>query len=334
MTLDKRAPSPTPDAPSYRAFPHWFALAAAVFTLGLLYVGGSVTTYRVGLAVPDWPTTFGINMFLYDFWNAPFGVRVEHTHRLYGAAVGLCTLLLAAWLLVFDRRLWMKGMAVLAVVAVIAQGILGGTRVTQMSTVLAASHGVMGQAFFGLLAAMCVWTGRDWLSRSEPRTDAHGMRPLAWALFFLLGSQIVVGSWLRHFGTWPALVGHAALAAAVWIAAAMVVVRVERNRSSLPFLVGSARALGILAVVQIALGVVSLIYLLPFDGMPRPVSFYQAVMRTGHQTNGALLLAAVVVVTLRSVRHLTGTTLPAATVATEESARPGERVALTREAIA
>ena len=59
-----------------------------MFTLPLLYVGGSVTTYRVGLAVPDWPQTFGINMFLYDFWNAPFGVRIEHTHRLYGAAVG------------------------------------------------------------------------------------------------------------------------------------------------------------------------------------------------------------------------------------------------------
>ena len=68
------------------------AVFAAVFTLPLLFVGGSVTTYRVGLAVPDWPSTFGINMFLYDFWNAPFGVRIEHTHRLYGAAVGMATM--------------------------------------------------------------------------------------------------------------------------------------------------------------------------------------------------------------------------------------------------
>ena len=58
-----------------------------------------MTTYRVGLAVPDWPTTFGDNMFLYDFWNAPFGVRIEHAHRLYGAAVGLATVLLAGWFL-------------------------------------------------------------------------------------------------------------------------------------------------------------------------------------------------------------------------------------------
>ena len=65
---------------------------AAVFTLPLLFVGGSVTTYRVGMAVPDWPTTFGINMFLYDFWNAPSASRSSTRHRLYGAAVGLATI--------------------------------------------------------------------------------------------------------------------------------------------------------------------------------------------------------------------------------------------------
>src|SRR5207302_1362518 len=107
---------------------HWVAVFAAVFTLPLLYVGGSVTTYRVGLAVPDWPTTFDENMFLYDFWNAPFGVRVEHLHRLYSAAVGVATIVLAGWLLAFDRRRWMKRLGVFALVAVIVQGVLGGMR--------------------------------------------------------------------------------------------------------------------------------------------------------------------------------------------------------------
>ena len=123
----------------------WFA---AVFTLPLLFVGGSVTTYRVGMAVPDWPRTFGINMFLFDFWNAPFGVQVEHTHRLYGAAVGLATIGLMIWLFCFESRRWMKVLGIVALVAVIGQGILGGTRVTQVSTFLAAVHGCTGQAFF------------------------------------------------------------------------------------------------------------------------------------------------------------------------------------------
>ena len=144
------------------------AVLAAVFTLPLLFVGGSVTTYRVGMAVPDWPTTFGINMFLYDFWNAPFGVQVEHAHRLYGAAVGLTTVGLTVWLFCFEPRRWMKGLGVLALVAVIGQGILGGTRVTQVSTFLAAVHGCTGQAFFALMVALCVLTGRDWLGDSSP----------------------------------------------------------------------------------------------------------------------------------------------------------------------
>ncbi len=92
MTFEKPTNLSDPiDAP-YRRVAHWMALGAAVFTLPLLYVGGSVTTYRVGLAVPDWPETFGINMFLFNMWEHPFGVRVEHSHRLYGAAVGLFTL--------------------------------------------------------------------------------------------------------------------------------------------------------------------------------------------------------------------------------------------------
>ncbi len=88
MSPDDREDLPSPPAVSVPRGPFWIAVCATVFTLPLLYVGGSVTTYRVGLAVPDWPQTFGINMFLYDFWNAPFGVRIEHTHRLYGAPGG------------------------------------------------------------------------------------------------------------------------------------------------------------------------------------------------------------------------------------------------------
>ena len=55
-------------------------------------------------------------------------MRIEHAHRLYGAAVGAATLILAGWLLAFERRRWVKGLGVLAVVAVVVQGVLGGTR--------------------------------------------------------------------------------------------------------------------------------------------------------------------------------------------------------------
>jgi len=325
---------PEPTTATFRRGPHWIALAAAVFTLPLLYVGGSVTTYRVGLAVPDWPTTFGDNMFAYDFWNAPFGVRIEHAHRLYGAAVGLFTVLLAAWFLVFERRRWIKGLGVLAVVAVIIQGVLGGTRVTEVSTWLAAVHGCVGQAFFGLMVALCVLTGRVWQDRTPPRIDADHLRPLALVVLALVSVQILLGSWLRHYGTWPVLVGHAVFALAVWAHALTFALRVERRRARLAPLVPSARALGIASTLQIVLGIVSLIDLLPFDGTPRAVSFDQAVVRTAHQTTGALLLAATVVVNLRVFRHLSSSRFGSAIHGEESSARTTESVALDWEAVA
>ena len=190
---------------AYRPGIHAVALFAAAFTLPLLYVGGSVTTYRVGMAVPDWPTTFQENMFRYDFWNAPFGVRVEHTHRLYGAAVGMASIVLAGCLLAFEPRRWMKGLGVLALAAVIGQGVLGGLRVTRVSTLLAAVHGCTGQAFFGLLVALCVFTGRDWNAGTGRAADPDHLRGRCALALALVYGQILVGGWLRHFATPSAL---------------------------------------------------------------------------------------------------------------------------------
>jgi cytochrome c oxidase assembly protein subunit 15 len=280
------------------------ALFAAAFTLPLLFVGGSVTTYRVGLAVPDWPRTFGVNMFLYDFWNAPFGVRVEHTHRLYGAAVGLATIGLFVWFLAFEPRRRMKALGAVALIAVIVQGVLGGTRVMQVSTFLAAVHGCTAQAFFGLMVALCVLTGRDWLGGAEPVADPRRIRMKSLVMLGLVYGQIVLGAWLRHYGTIDALALHAVAAVAIWFHALFLFALVERHRTVLTALVPSARFLAFSATLQIVMGLISFFYLPPFDGTPRPVGFYQAVIRTAHQTNGALLLASAVVLALRSHRHL------------------------------
>ncbi len=289
---------------AYRPAPFWAALCAAVFTLPLLYVGGTVTTYRVGLAVPDWPTTFGANMFLYEFWNEPFGVRIEHTHRLYGAAVGLATIFLCVWFLAFEPRRWLKVLGVLALVAVIIQGVLGGTRVTQVSTLLAAIHGIVGQAFFGLVVALCVFTSRKWYAAPKMTEDRAQLRWLATAILCAVAVQIGLGSWSRHFGAMATIIMHAITAAAIWVAAMIAFVDVERNRQALSPLAASARMLAILTTLQVLLGTVSLYTLLPLDGVPRPAGFYEAVVRTSHQTAGALILAAAVVFALRAHRQL------------------------------
>ncbi len=274
-------------------FVHALAVAATVLTAFLLYVGGSVTTYRVGLAVPDWPTTFGMNMFLYDFWNAPFGVRVEHVHRLLGSAVGLATLALFVGLLVAARDRGLKLLGAAALFLVIVQGVLGGTRVTQVSTLLAAVHGFVGQVCFGLLALLVVMTGRAWVE-SVPAVDRGGLRRLGPILLVVTAVQAALGSWLRHYGLAAGFGLHAAGAALVLGLAAWTWLRIEGGRGELTRFVTLGRLAAGLAAFQVLLGVGAAIYLWPFDGVPRNVTFYQAVVRTLHQTTGGLLFATCV----------------------------------------
>jgi cytochrome c oxidase assembly protein subunit 15 len=288
----------------YRAGPHWIALVATAFTLPLLYVGGSVTTYRVGLAVPDWPSTFGENPLVYDFWNAPLGVRIEHLHRLYGAAVGLATMLLAGWFVFFEPRRLLKWLSLLALAAVIVQGVLGGMRVTQISTLLAAVHGCVGQAFFGLMVALCVMTGSDAISHAPRAVDPDRLRRRAGVALALVYAQIVLGSWLRHYAMLGALGSHASFALCVWLYAGWLLFRVERVKAAVGSLVWPARVLALTLSLQILLGLAALAFLLPWDGMPRPVTLYSALIRTGHQTNGAVILAASVVLALRAMCRL------------------------------
>jgi cytochrome c oxidase assembly protein subunit 15 len=279
-------------------------LFAAVFTWPLLLVGGTVSVYRFGMAVPDWPTTFQTNMFLYKFWNASWAVFDEHIHRLYASAVGFACIVLWVWFARFEHRKWLKQLGALALVAVIAQGVLGGLRVTRNSTALAFVHGCTAQAFFGLMVALCVWTGKDWNTKPVPVDDSAKLRRRAdWTLGLIVG-QIVAGAYIRHFGTTEAVVIHALLGLAVWGHAGAVALRVFANRSQLPALWPAARAMAITACLQIALGIVVWWVLRPFDGIARAVTAGQALIRVGHQGLGALLLASSVVLSLRAHRAL------------------------------
>ena len=301
MTVDSLALETNPPL-RYQAGTHRIALCAAVFTLPLLFIGGSVTSYGVGMAVPDWPTTFGANMFLYNFWNAPFGVQVEHTHRLFGAAVGLATLLLTGWFLAFEPRKWVKSLSLLALAAVITQGIMGGLRVSQISTTWAAFHGAFGQAFFGFMVALCVVTSHGWMQADTPKSDPAALRSWAFALLALIYLQIVVGAWFRHFKTTPALWSHIVLALIVLGFAHATAARFRRHAGDIPSLRPSALAVGWVATVQISLGLLALWVMLPLGGNPRMPTLWQAMLRTGHQTNGALLLASGVVLALKTYR--------------------------------
>lgn len=100
---------------------HRFAVLTVLATLGLIWMGGLVTSHGAGMAVPDWPTSYGYNMFYLPFsrWlgGGNMGVFYEHTHRLLAAGIGLLTTALVAWIWVREtqgRTRWL-GLAVMAV---------------------------------------------------------------------------------------------------------------------------------------------------------------------------------------------------------------------------
>lgn len=331
MTTDFLPSEATPaTSTGYRRGPHAMAVAATVFTWPLLFVGGLVTTYKVGMAVPDWPTTFGVNMFLFNMFDANWGVFGEHAHRLYASAVGLFTILLTADFLLRERRPVVKGLGVLALLAVIAQGVMGGMRVRWNSTGLAAFHGVFGQAFFGFMVALCVLTGRRWFAKARVVAGpAVGKaRRGAVAALGVIAAQEILGAWLRHYPSRVSLMVHSAAALLVLGHVGMMAIKYGKARSPLGELVPAARALGVALVAQVTLGVAAWWMLRPFDGMARPVSMFQALVRTGHQANAALLVAAAVVLVMRSFGLL------ASAPGADSGGEPGREPARELEAVA
>src|ERR671915_2638724 len=106
--------SPVSTPSSISPWPHRFALLTALVTFPLLFVGGLVTSTGSGLAVPDWPTTFGHNMFLYPLSGMVGGILYEHSHRLLGALVGFLTVVLTLWLWLKESRLWLRWLGSIA----------------------------------------------------------------------------------------------------------------------------------------------------------------------------------------------------------------------------
>jgi len=142
---------------------HRFALFTACCTAFLIFVGGLVTSTESGLSVPDWPTTYGWNMFAFPVSKWVGGVFYEHSHRLVASFVGFLTLILAFWTWVTEKRQWVRVLAVTALGAVMAQGILGGlTVMLLLPTAISMAHACLAQTFFCLMIAMTLFTSPQW----------------------------------------------------------------------------------------------------------------------------------------------------------------------------
>jgi cytochrome c oxidase assembly protein subunit 15 len=168
-----------------RASTKWlnrFAWLTCVATLLLICSGGMVTSKNAGLAVPDWPTTFGYNMFLFPVSRWVGGILFEHTHRLMGSVVGFLTIILAVWLWLRDERRWVRRLGVIAVAGVVLQGILGGLRVTMMKDQIGIFHACVAQAFLGLFVFIALVTTKFWSSLTDGASALEGGAPASQGL--------------------------------------------------------------------------------------------------------------------------------------------------------
>jgi heme a synthase len=317
----------TSHAQSISRWPHRLAVALVCAVFPLIWVGGLVTTYEAGMAVPDWPSTYGYNLFLYPWQTwllGPWDLFIEHGHRLLGALAGLLTIGLVVSIWMRDRRHWVRWLAVLALFAVVAQGALGGLRVLLDERLLAKIHGCFGPAYFALCVALAVVTSVRWQT-DAPR--AAVARPDRFRLMALLTAglayfQLLIGAQLRHITlgvtaqTFQVLVLFHLLIAGVL---AFYIVRLTllawplRRTTSL--VARPALCLPPLFLVQLLLGVGAWV-----TNYGWPVWFAdrawaarytvvaegptQALVTTAHVALGSLILVTAVLTALRAVRFL------------------------------
>ena len=189
-----RTPAADPN-PLLRRFA-WFTAAA---TLLLICSGGMVTSKGVGLAVPDWPTTFGYNMFFFPVSKWVGGIFFEHTHRLIASIVGFLTIILALWLAFSKVERWVKTLGWASLGMVVLQGVLGGLRVTLMKDQIGIFHACVAQAFFAMLVIMALALSPIW--QRLPRMTTAQSSPLASAAIIvsvIIYLQLALGATMRH----------------------------------------------------------------------------------------------------------------------------------------
>jgi len=307
---------------------HRFARFLVGCTVVLILAGSLVTSHDAGLSVPDWPTSYGWNMFTFppSMWVA--NILYEHGHRLIASTVGFLTIVLAVWLWIAEARRWVRWLGVAALAAVVAQGVLGGLTVLFfLPPAVSTAHAGLAEIFFCLTVAIALFTSPGWINGYAPGgspgprpafVDTH-LRRAATATTLLIYAQILIGATMRHTGAGLAIpdfplmfgglvpdhwdpkialhfahrVGAVVVACAILATAALVRSR-ARDRDEL---VRPALLLVALAAVQVTLGALTVL------------SGRDPWINSFHVVCGAMVLTTALVLTLRTWRGV-GNQLP------------------------
>lgn len=183
--------------------PNWlrrFTKLVAASTLFLIFAGAMVTSTGSGLAVPDWPTTYGENMFTFAYHKWVGNIFYEHGHRLIASAVGFLTIIQAVWLQRREPKKFVRTLGWIALAAVIVQGLLGGITVLLfLPKAVSISHAALAELFFCINVSIAFFTSR-WYHGLRAMEKGDAPLTMAWGLTGLVYAQILAGAVLRHFG--------------------------------------------------------------------------------------------------------------------------------------
>jgi heme a synthase len=294
---------------------HKFSKFVVACTVLLILAGSFVTSTDSGLSVPDWPTTYGQNMFTFPYSKMVGGIFYEHGHRLIASTVGLLTIGLALWLWLADSRRWLKWFGVAAIGSIVAQGVLGGLTVLFfLPPAVSTAHAGLAEIFFCMTVAIALFTSPGWIAGygTPPGVDDEQLQRIATATTILIYTQILIGATMRHTGAglaipdFPWMFGrvipdhwsgkiaihfaHRLGALVVSLAILSTSIYIWRHHSDRPELARPATLILFLVGAQLMLGAFTVL------------SKRDVWINSLHVVCGALVLTTSLVITLRSWR--------------------------------
>jgi cytochrome c oxidase assembly protein subunit 15 len=303
-----------------------FAILVACATFFLIIAGALVTSNDAGLATEDWPLSNG------QFFPEMVGnLFWEHGHRMVATTVGMLTIGLLIYILAKEKRRWVRRLGVAALLAVIAQGLLGGLTVKLLLPLaVSTAHATLAQLFFCITVSLAVFTSRSWmearpLSKAQP--EENGTVPLRYLYTTALVTiflQLIIGATLRHSATWnehlptELILAHIGGALAVTLALGSAAMNTLLRHKGHSFLTRPATLALVLLVAQLLLGLAAYLTRLASPNDPQPLNPMISIT-VAHVACGALVFVTTIVLTLRTYK-----VLPATGAALDLAARPQE----------
>jgi cytochrome c oxidase assembly protein subunit 15 len=286
---------------------HRFTVFVTGATLFLIVAGALVTSHDAGLATNDWPLSNG-----QVFPEMQGNLFWEHGHRMVATSVGILVIILNIWLWLKEKRAWVRRLGLVALLAVIAQGLLGGLTVKLMLPLAVSSaHATLAQLFFCTMVSLSVFTSPGW---SKPRETIEekgnlSLTHLSVAAAACILVQLVIGATLRHSATWDQhlptslLLTHLGGALGVVLVLGSTVLTTLRRHKGVTYLTRPAQIASALLVVQLSLGLAAYLTRLASPDAPQPRNPMVGIT-VAHVACGALLFAATIVLGLRAFRVL------------------------------